>query len=256
MYAPRTERSYEILNALPRRWLAHALLIAVVWLSGPPPALAGVDPLDLSLPVVGMVPGVQTAWIARHMVQNGMPMSIRSFISVMPIHEVLKRYQRWLEEHGSGHVVIVKSSGVNTLATSKGVFFISIQGANKPGNESAGYIVVSLLPGFQHSSKKTSLPIPSPGQVISVQRYDDGGKRGQSVTLISPRPTTLAADEVVASFEDAGWKQLKRYSQTDSGDIRLFMFRRGSHYAQAVMQPDRQQITGGTLVLINEIEGQ
>lgn len=234
--------------------ISRLLLVGLMFFASAPVVRAGVDPLNLPLPVVGSVPGVETAWIARHMVENGVPMSIRSFKARMPIDQVLKRYRDLLLNHGAKHAVITPSPSVNTLAAGMGPFFVSIQGANKRGYQSAGYIVVSLMPGLVQPSKETTLPIPEAARVISVRRYRDGARQGESVTLASVKPPQDMIAAIVDIYSDAGWQRLDPPEKTAAGRVATLIFQRDNEYVQAAVGRDRRTATGGSLILINRIQ--
>lgn len=242
------------------RFVAHRpvfsgpMLLGLVFLACASTARAGVDPLSIPLPEVGHIPGVKTAWIARHMVQNGMPMSIRAFKARMPIDKVLGRYREWLLDHGAEHVAITPSARVSTLGAGMGHYFVSIQGANKPGYQSMGYIVVSLMPGLARPSKETSIPIPKAAHVVSVQRYRDGDRLGESVTLVSPKPPEDVIAAIVSVLSGAGWQRTDPPKRTGTGRVATLMFQRGNGFVQAAVQRNRRSATGGSLILINRTQ--
>lgn len=227
------------------------LLLGLAFFAAAPTARAGVDPLSVPLPEIGHVAGVKTAWIARHMVQNGVPMSIRSFKARMPVDQVLERYRDWLLDHGAEHVVITPSTGVSTLAAGIGPYFVSIQGANKPGYQSLGYIVVSLNPGLVQPSRQTTVPIPEAARVVSVRRYRDGDRLGESVTLVSRKPPQDMSAALVNVFSGAGWQRIDPPKRAGAERMVTLMFQRGNAYARASVQQNRYVATGGSLILIH-----
>lgn len=232
--------------------------IAVWWLAlmlAAPVARAAVDPLELPLPTVGPVPGVQTAWVSPRMVQNGMPMSIQAFKSSRPIGEVLESYKQWLAGNGGARAGIFTSQGLNTLGAAMGPFFVSVQGRNKNTYGSAGFIVVSLMPGLIRPERSTTLPVPDSAQIISVQRYDDAGKRAESLTLVSPKAVSVVTDALRGNFEDDGWTLLPGYSEANTPERRLLVFQRGNELLQAVLQRNARRIPANTLVFINWSKG-
>lgn len=221
-----------------------------------PFARADIDPLDLPLPRVGNVSGIQTAWVAPRMVQNGMPMSIQAFKSSRTIDEVLKKYKQWLSNNGAARAAIFNSEGMNTLGAAMGPFFISIQGKNKTSYGSAGFIVVSLAPGSINPKIDTTLPLPDSAEIISVQRYDDAGKRAESLTFMSTKAVTTVADTLRGNLEDDDWTRLPDYEKANTPESRLLAFQRGSEQLQAVLQRNDRQMPANTLVFITWIKGQ
>lgn len=218
-------------------------------------AHAAIDPLELPLPKIGAIPGVSTAWVAPRMVQNGMPMSIQAFKSSRSIYEVLQNYKRWLSDNGANQAAIFPSEGLNTLGAGLGPFFISIQGKNQATYGSAGFIVVSLAPDSINPKIKTTLPLPDSSKIVTVQRYDDAGKRAESLTLTSPKAVTVVADSLRGNFEDDGWTSLPDYEKANSPESRLLAFQRGSEQLQAVLQRNDREIPAGTLIFITWIKG-
>lgn len=233
------------------------MIFFLAWLLAIAPiAQATIDPLDLPLPRIGSVPGVQTAWIAPRMVQNGMPMSIQSFKSSRSIGEVLKNYKQWLSDNGAVRAAIFNAEGMNTLGAAMGPFFISIQGKNKTAYGSAGFIVVSLAPGTIKPKTETTLPLPDSAKIISVQRYDDAGKRAESLTLISSKAVETVASTLRENLEDDDWTPLPEYENANTLESRLLAFQRGNEQLQAVLQRNDRQIPANTLVFITWIKGQ
>lgn len=229
------------------------LLVVVIGLAVFGGAAAAPDPLNVPLPVIGDVQGVQTAWVARKMSQNGVPMSIRSFKSTHSIDEVLQAYRKELLADGAPHADIVHTGGVNTLGAGIGPYFINVQGANHGGMGSAGFIVVSLIPGVMNSSTDTTLPVPDGAHVLSVQRYDEQGKKAESATMASTKAVSIMADDVKADVEDDGWSQLSRYSSADTGDKRFMMFKRDNEVLQAVVQKSSTARRQGSLILMTRM---
>lgn len=228
------------------------LLLGLAFVAAAPTTTrAGVAPLSVPLPEIGHVAGVKTAWIARHMVQNGVPMSIRAFKARMPVAQVLERYRDWLLDHGAEHVVMTPSTGVSTLGAGLGPYFVSIQGANKPGYQSIGYIVVSLKPRLARPSRQTTVPIPEAARVVSVRRYRDGDRLGESVTLVSDQPPGDMIAAIVGVFSDAGWQRIDPPQRAGAERMATLMFQRGNAYARASVQQNRHVATGGSLILIH-----
>lgn len=232
------------------------LLVLCVGLAVLHCGVAATDPLDIPLPQVGSVHGVQTAWVARKMSQNGVPMSIRSFKSKRSIDEVLQAYRKALLASGAQHADIVHSAGVNTLGAGMGPYFINVQGANHKGMGSAGFIVVSVMPGVMDSSTDTSLPVPKGAHVLSVQRYDEQGKKAESATMASSKAVSVMADDVKAGLKGRGWSQLKHYSDADTGDKRFMMFKRGHEVLQAVVRKASRARGRGTLIMMTRMTAQ
>ncbi len=233
-----------------------AVLFLIILLATARAAQAANDPLDLPLPRIGVIPGVQTAWVAPRMMQNGMPMSIQAFKSSRSINEVLKNYKQWLNDHGAMQAAIFNSESMNTLGAAMGPFFISIQGKNKTSYGSAGFIVVSLAPGAINPKIDTTLPLPDSAKIVTVQRYDDAGKRAESLTFTSPKSVTIVADTLRGNLEDDDWTPLPEYENADTPESRLLAFQRGSEQLQAVLQRNGRQIPANTLVFITWIKGQ
>lgn len=234
-------------------WRLTRSLLLVIGLAALHCAVAAPDPLDVPLPEVGDVQGVQTAWVARKMSQNGVPMSIRSFKSVRSINDVLKAYRKTLLASGAQHADIVHTAGVNTLGAGIGPYFINVQGANHGGMGSVGFIVVSLVPGVMDSSTDTSLPVPDDAHVLSVQRYSEQGRKAESVTMASRRAISVMADNVRADLEGRGWSQLKRYSSADTGNRRYMVFKRDDEVVQAVVQEASTARARGTLIMLTRM---
>lgn len=247
---------------LPTMWYpkecfaATCLALLIALFTSTPNARADIDPLELPLPRVGTVSGVQTSWVAPRMVQNGMPMSIQAFKSSRPVSDVLESYKQWLNGNGAMQAAIFNSEGMNTLGAAMGPFFISIQGKNKSSYGSAGFIVVSLAPGTIKPNIDTTLNLPDSAEIISIQRYDDAGKRAESLTLMSPQSVTVVTDTLRGNFEDDDWTRLPDYENANTPESRLLAFQRGDEQLQVVLQRNDREIPGNTLVFITWIKGQ
>lgn len=226
---------------------ASRCLLILLFLGTAYHAVAVNDPQPLPLPEVELMPELKGYWVARRMVMNGLPASIRVIRGAINPETVIAHYERsWRHDK---HTTLKRREGQwYVISARRSDQFVTLQ-IRAAGAGSEGLIMVSADPADYTPRFDTAFPLPQSVVVIGRQTYVDGDVEAESITLRSPRSLsseTLAFKDLLAR---EGWLvTIDRAASSTTGG-HMMEFQKGSQHAQIFLA--RNPAGGGeTLMLI------
>jgi hypothetical protein len=219
----------------------------VTWLLALPGAMAfeGAD----SLPVVVSPPLGEAQWVAEHMRLNGLPMSLKIFVSPLGIDEVFTYYESWGRTHGMKDANRSRRDEWQVLGMKSIHHLVSIQ-ARPTSRGVEGTITVSPIPDGVHPDISTRLPHPPSVRVVSVQQYQDGDVASEQISMVSLRSASIEARAFADMLARAGWRLAR--NEPASGSIRGYLIeaQRGPEHLVMTLQPDRTREATTAIVIV------
>jgi hypothetical protein len=160
------------------------------------------------LPDIQAPSGGSAFWIAKAMRLNGVPMTIKSFMSPTNADEVLHQYDRKLRTSSDTTTRRTREAEWQVLAIMATDYYATIRTRDTAGG-SEGTITVTPPLANLKPSKRTRFPHPESARVTSLQEYEDDGIAAEHISLVSRRSVTLEAREFASVMVRQGWQVLR-----------------------------------------------
>jgi hypothetical protein len=190
------------------------------------------------LPEIEVPPGATTAWIAKKMLRNGLPMSIRGFATSDSTDEVATFFMHEWRKKALSPVREEFKNGRKTVGVLKGDYYVTVQTfPSRRGSE--GFIVVSKDPQSSTPTKSTKLPLPHSLRVVTKDEYLDSGIVAESLTAVSDRSIRIESRELSRRLRREGWSEVEGVSDRRSLDINMMEFQNNSQHIQVTLRADR-----------------
>ena len=186
---------------------------------------------DKQWPSIESPPGSKAAWVADDMVQNGVPMRIKHFVSDMPAAAVVSHYKKsWQKAIGKKKPAINNIGDWTVIGYAQNDFLMTVQVRDiKSGSE--GFMAVSQLPKAIADNTiafDQDFPRPPGTTVMSDTRSRDMNKKGKTLILENSNSVISNVAFYKRKMKANGWS-LGKYGdemfRTDSSAAYLF-FRR------------------------------
>jgi hypothetical protein len=149
-----------------------------------------------------------SAWVARAMRLNGVPMTIKRFTSSMNAEEVLHGYERTLRTRADMQTRRTQEKDWRVLAVMTGGYYATIR-ARDTNRGSEGTITVTPPLAHAKARKHTRFPHPRTAEILSVQEYDDDGIEAEHIGFVSRRSAALEARAFATALAKADWQLLR-----------------------------------------------
>lgn len=232
--------------------LAHVtcwLLLTIIT----PYSFANYDPLAVRLPVLDAMPNAQTAWVAKQMALNGVPMSIRSFKVNKSAQEVLTHYNRKWKTHSDAHIEPGKHGDFDTLGFAYNGYYHTVQVRN--AHEGAeGLLVVSSELKPNQVDRSTDFPLPSNSQVVSKMESLDEGVRAETITVVNRQSASSNMSFFDWTLPSQGWVRQASQEPANLSDAIQLNFQNGRHLSQVTIQENNSEAQGQTLIMVHWIK--
>jgi hypothetical protein len=199
------------------------------------------------LPDVPAPPLGHAQWVARSIRVNGLPMTIKSFDTPMPVDDVLHHYARWASgkfedsfrtQQGDWQVLSLRSSA----------YLITIQ-VRPNGGGSHGTIAVSPAPNTVAPTVASRFPLPPSLQVVNLQQYEDLGVEAEHISLQGTRAPHVEAEAFEALLSREGWQLTREQTQRASRGF-VLEAQKGAQHALIAVFPDRTRSARTAAVVI------
>ena len=205
------------------------------------------DPLAVELPVMRVMPGMETRWIAERMAWNGLPMSARLFRTDAPAQAVLAWYERLWSRLGRGEVVRQRQGPWRVIGHRDGRHYRTVR-VRDTARGAEGVLTVSLRPDVVRPSRAPGIPLPAGLRVLHRLDSLDGPRRAWSLTLQSPYGAEATLERIRARLAGAGWTVQPHSLARARGAVQQ-AFQRGRSLCQVSVAPHRR----GSLALIHVV---
>lgn len=161
---------------MPRRVdLTGLLLVPVLVLAGPAAAA--------SWPTVAEPDDVQSEWVSKDMIYNGIPMRVSRFTSSQSVASVVAFYNRqW-----PGQTVVNEVGAKTVVGHADGEHYVTVEISGKGAGSQAQIGIVRLLKQKPATAAGADFPKPSGTQVVNDITYlDTPGRTLAMETSLSP----------------------------------------------------------------------
>lgn len=187
----------------------RALLLSVIAFTSSFDSAAGtIARQTQALPDIAAPAGGESAWIARAMRLNGVPMTIKSFASPANADEVLHQYEHKLRTSSDGQTRRTQDGAWKVLAIMSDDYYATIRARDTArGAEGTITVTPSLADAKPH--KRTRFPHPESVEVVSLQEYDDDGIEAEHISFVSRRSVAIEARDFEAQLAQHGWQLLR-----------------------------------------------
>lgn len=207
-------------------------------------------PMEHRLPEVTLMPNMQHRWVAKHMVVNGVPMSVRAFVSDRTPEQVLEYYTHRWKAKGLAQVARSQHGEEKTIGMEYRGHYYTVQVHDRPsGSQGTLTVTQSLLETAP--STNTDFPLVPGSQVLSKIESKDFGQRAETLTYTNNQSASSNAIFVTAALERNGWVQ-QEFSKDPAMAGRVLNFQKANQLCQ-ISIVDHQP--GQTLTLVNWIKG-
>lgn len=154
-------------------------------------------------------PQSKVAWVAKNIVQNGVPMKIQNFSSKLDAKSVADYYvSTWSKGTGSKPVVNKSAEWIIIGKIQRG-YLLTVQAKNtKNGMGSEGFLAVSTLPAMLNSDSigpDTSFPKLSGTKVLSDTLSEDSGRTGKTLLFKNSYSVRSNASFYINKMKAKGW---------------------------------------------------
>ncbi|MDX1693507.1 MAG: hypothetical protein R3208_07065 [Ketobacteraceae bacterium] len=217
------------------------------------PALASakkLDPLDMPLPELELIPGASSQWVGRQMAHNGMPMSIRMFSYPGEERDVAKFYRNLFKAKGHGESKERNLGEYRVIGYELRGYIYSVQ-YRQVGPNVEGKLTVSPVPGRYRHSTSSQLPIPPGCHVLNKVESLDFGKRSETLTVNCEKRLGEVEYFYSTALENDGWLRVTNRK----GDLGSVMdYQRGSETLQVTVKQFTKKNKRLVNILINWVK--
>jgi len=187
---------------------ARLLAAVALWATALSGAAGPIARQTRALPDIAAPAGGESAWIARAMRLNGVPMTIKRFTSPANADEVLHQYEHKLRTSSNMKTRRSQEGAWRVLAVMTDDYYATIRARNT-SRGAEGTITVTPPLADAKPAKRTSFPHPATTKVVSLQEYEDEGVAAEHVGLVSRRSVAIEARAFAALLSQRGWQMLR-----------------------------------------------
>lgn len=217
------------------------LLLVFFW----PRSLPAADPVDefnqrfpVNMPHIEGPPGASTAWIAKRMLRDGLPMSIRAFKAKSGIDEVMGHYSHEWRKRALSPRENRQGKRQRILGVLDGDYYMTIQ-AFPTSQGSEGFIVVTADPAKISPDRKTSFPLPESLRIVRKDEYLDGEIAAETLTAVSDRSQRNEIGEISRHLRTNGWAEVSGPFDGSSLNVQVLEFQKSSQLVQVTVSSDK-----------------
>lgn len=197
-------------------------------------------------------PDAKLQWVARHMIYNGVPMSVKRFDSDQKPADILAFYRRVWASNSAGAPVENMVDPWQTISVAQGkcFFTVQVQAAGKAG--STGLLSATQAPDRKRViAPDKALPMMSGSTVINDIEHRDDGKNARTLLLSNAFSAESNASFYRQTLADQGWRTVSSYQMTTpKGPGITLVMKRGLAEASLVITRSGQS----TNVLANLVD--
>ena len=189
------------------------------------------------LPEIEVPPGATSAWIAKKMLRNGLPMSIRGFATSDSVDEVADYFVHEWKKNAMSPIKEEFKDGRKHVGVLFDDFYVTVQ-AYPTNRGSEGFIVVSKDPHGDQPNTSTRLPLPHSLRVITKDEYLDSGIVAESLTALSERSISAESGELSRLLRNDGWSEVEGVGNRQNQDIHMMEFQNNRQQIQVTLTKD------------------
>jgi len=143
-------------------------------------------------PNIKSPPDTTVSWVGNDMVQNGVPLKIKSFSSSLSPEDIINFYRSEWDNESDRKAVINSVADWNIIGKQIGEYYLTVQAKAGVNTNSEGFMSVSKLPARYKKVPAVDFPMLATSRVISNTESKDPGMKAQtsSSKMNSPRSRT------------------------------------------------------------------
>jgi hypothetical protein len=189
------------------------------------------------LPEIEVPPGANSAWIAKKMLRNGLPMSIRGFATSDSVGEVADYFMHEWKKSAMSPMKEDFKDGRKRVGVLMDDFYVTVQ-AYPTNRGSEGFIVVSKDPHSAQPNTNTKLSIPHSLRVVTKDEYLDSGIVAESLTALSERSIRTESRELSRLLRNDGWSEVEGVGSRRNQEINMMEFQNNTQQIQVTLTKD------------------
>lgn len=204
---------------------------------------------EITLPDIEPMQGMSTIWIAKKIIYNTHPMSIRHFRCVKSSKEVVHYYASKWKVSGHGELTHKQIGEYKTIGYAHNGYAYSVQ-VKDIGNRSEGKFVVTR----NRAVKKypIALPIHTDSKIVSRIHSLDMGLESETITLSMNMSMNANRHWFHASFIKDGW--IKQDNLTENNKA-PHIYQKGKQLCQLIFIDKSSVANHLSMVMIHWIKG-
>jgi hypothetical protein len=169
---------------------------------------------EVSPPPLGML-----QWVADDIVQNGVPMKIRSLSSAASVDEVMAHYRAEWSAVGD-HAPIENAVGQwRVLGQQRGDYYITLQIMDANASGSEGFVALSRVGTLLKQGPRNDSQFPRLGgtTVISTTDSHDAGKNARTLIMTNHFSVDANLSFYRGTMKSAGWTLQNNFTDNKRG---------------------------------------
>lgn len=204
-------------------------------------------------PEIPHPPQSKVAWVAENMVQNGVPMKIKTFSSELDKKSIVDFYKSYWSK-GKVKPEINELGEWSIIGMIEGDYMMTVQAKKSTGSgESEGFLAISTLP---KSIEKGSITVDNsfprlPGtKVMSDTRSIDTGRAGKTLVLENNHSVRSNASFYMSRLESKGWNIDPMSREAHKGSVHnTYLYFKKNNQSCTITITKLKKIIGSSIVI-------
>lgn len=181
-------------------------------------------------PQISEPPRSNAQWVADNVLQNGIPMQVKTFRSSASLEAVMNHYRQDWTENG-GTAIENRLGEWFVIGRREGDYYVTIQVRETGKSESEGFIAVNDLSALldERASLEDTFPRMGGSQVVSKTVSSDLGRNATTLIFENSYTANANASFYVGELKSTGWSLRTRFQRPEAGyDTYTLYFERAS----------------------------
>lgn len=215
--------------------------------------LAFANGLNNVLPEIEELPGMQTQWIGKQMVINGVPTSMRAFSSPKSSREVLNEYAHRWKSRSLSAITHSEFDGNKSVGMEYRNHFYSVQAKDVYGG-SEGVLTVSVAPSDIQPDFSTRFPLPLGAKVEQKIESLDQGAMAETLVVTGEQSASSMAAFVETTLNREGWVSQNYAEPSSVLDQYVLNYQRGTELSQITILGKSPAFSDKTMMTIHWVK--
>lgn len=200
-----------------------------------------------SLTDVASPPQGESAWVARSMRMNGLPMTLKSFQSRLTTDSLLRHYESTLGTRATASTFRTRQGDWRTLSIRSRDELITIEAR---GTLAGCYGTITVTPTLDAARLRieTTFPRPVTTAVVNLQEFNDDGIEAEHISLSSKRSIVVEANAFAQELQRDGWQIVRAQPMRSASAGRVLEAQKGAQ--QALLTMTRDNVQPGTSIVV------
>lgn len=234
-------------NAAKRFYNYSAMIVLTVFLLTAGKASGKNIPIP-ELPAPHIIPKAQSRWIAKRILQNGVPMSILQFSYSGTAQQVADYYQQY---RANKPVNITSKDNAINIGYEENGFFYSIQVNNSTTNSNTQGSIVTSKRLTTPPPPSTDLPLISGSTIISQTNSIDGTISAETLMVSNHHSREANYRYFNQQLKQRGWEKTFETSISNTATSQELIYQLSKQSLQITLFPLQNTTDGRTGILIH-----